>query len=103
MNELFPSDKINRRQPVNRVAPQVKAKTSPPTGAGEPVDRVTLSGSAKETGKAQKTQPQSEIRHDIVNKFRKVLEEGDYVVKANEIADKIVQKIRESKNHTLLF
>lgn len=31
-----------------------------------------------------------------------ILKNGSYGVKANEIADKIVQKIRENKNHLIL-
>jgi len=37
-----------------------------------------------------------------VNKFRNVLRDGTYSIKADEIADKIVQKIRDNKNHLAL-
>ena len=43
-----------------------------------------------------------EIRYELVNKFRDILQNESYEVKAHEIADKIVQKIRENKNHLIL-
>ena len=69
----------------------------------------TKNGSSllSETSKSQATASgekvvSSGIRQDLVNKFRDVLQKGSYEVKANEIADKIVQKIREDKNHLIL-
>ena len=43
-----------------------------------------------------------EIRHDLVNKFRNILRDGTYSIKSDEIADKIVQKVRDNKNQLVL-
>jgi len=103
MNELEITTKIGRRKPVNGSA---KGKIKPTSGKSSSpgnVDKVTLSGSSKAQASANPSKAiTSEIRHDLVNKFRDVLQNGSYEVKANEIADKIVQKIRENKNHLVL-
>ena len=44
----------------------------------------------------------SDVRYDLINKYRDVLSKGSYVVKAEELADKIVQKIREDKNRLVI-
>ena len=40
----------------------------------------------------------SDIRFDLVKKYREVLADGSYQVKSDELADKIVQKVKENKN-----
>ena len=103
MNELEITTKIGRRTPVNGSA---KGKNKPVTGdklSSGNLDKVTLSEPSKAQASASKSKPiASEIRHELVNKFRNVLQNGSYEVKANEIADKIVQKIRENKNRLVL-
>ncbi len=103
MNEREITTKIGRRNPVNGSA---KGKNKPVHGnklSPEKVDKVTLSEPSKAQASASKNKTiASEIRHELVNKFRNVLQNGSYEVKANEIADKIVQKIRENKNRLVL-
>lgn len=103
MNELEITTKIGRRNPVNGSA---KGKNKPVVGSknsSENVDKVTLSEPSKAQASASTSKTiASEIRHELVNKFRDVLQNGSYEVKANEIADKIVQKIRENKNRLVL-
>ncbi|MBC8288197.1 MAG: flagellar biosynthesis anti-sigma factor FlgM [Nitrospinae bacterium] len=103
MNELEVTTKIGRRNPINGSA---KGKSKPLTGSkpsSGDVDKVTLSEPSKAQSSASTSKATaSEIRHELVNKFRDVLQKGSYEVKANEIADKIVQKIRENKNHLIL-
>ena len=41
----------------------------------------------------------SEIRHDLVRKFKLDLTKGLYDVRSKEIADKIIQKIRDEKSN----
>ena len=41
---------------------------------------------------------QTEIRQDLVSKYRTGLKKGTYTVKAEEIAAKIIQKIRDQKS-----
>jgi flagellar biosynthesis anti-sigma factor FlgM len=103
MNKLEPSIKIDRQKPVNgSVKGGVKGlvgKLPKPKNT----DRVTLSESSRTQASAKGEKDiASEIRQDLVNKFRDVLKNGSYEVKSGEIADKIVQKIRENKNHLVL-
>lgn len=103
MNELEITTKIGRRNPVNGSAKgKAKSATGNKPSQGN-VDKVTLSEPSKAQASTSKNKTvASEIRHELVNKFRDVLQNGSYEVKANEIADKIVQKIRENKNHLAL-
>ncbi|PIQ97816.1 MAG: hypothetical protein COV67_02315 [Nitrospinae bacterium CG11_big_fil_rev_8_21_14_0_20_56_8] len=101
MNELDITPKVGRRNAVNKTSyPLKKSDISPKVADGE-TDRVSLS-SASRVQVSIKSSPPPDIRMDLVNKFRSVLDQGDYQVKADEIADKIVQKIREHKNRMIL-
>jgi flagellar biosynthesis anti-sigma factor FlgM len=99
MNELEITTKIDRRNQINGSA---KGKNKSVTGnklSSEEVDKVTLSEPSKAQASASKSKASAnEIRHELVNKYRNILQKGSYEVKANEIADKIVQNIRENKN-----
>jgi flagellar biosynthesis anti-sigma factor FlgM len=102
MNKLEITKKIGRQNPINGSA---EGKNKPVTenklSSGH-VDKVTLSEPSKAQASAGKSKATSnEIRHELVNKFRKVLQTGSYEVKANEIAEKIVQNIRENKKHLI--
>lgn len=81
----------------------MKSSVKGSSSSGNSADRVTLSESSRSKVPAQGSKSKTgEIRLDLVNKFRDVLQNGSYAVKADEIADKIVQKIRDNKNHLLL-
>ena len=103
MNKLEPTSKIGRQDAING-----SSKGKNKTVAGKPasaknIDRVTLSETSKTQASASEAKSvTSEIRRDLVNKFRNILQQGSYEVMADEIADKIVQKIRENKNHMVL-
>ena len=103
MNKLEPTSKIGRQDAINGSA---KGKNKPVAGkpaSAKNIDRVTLSETSKTQVSASEVKSvASEIRRDLVNKFRNILQQGSYEVKADEIADKIVQKIRENKNHMVL-
>ncbi len=101
MTELDPTSRVDRKNPINKPAPKIKRGSQAAAPASKEVDRVTLSSKAPQAA-AAKPQTSSEIRKDLVQKFRTVLEEGSYQVKAQEIADKMVQKIRENKNRLIL-
>ena len=100
MNKLEITTKIGRQNPINGSA---EGKNKPVTGNKLSFghdDKVTLSEPSKaqvSTGKSKAIT--SEIRHELVNKFRNILKNGSYKVKANEIAEKIVQNIQENKKH----
>ena len=103
MNKLEPTIKIGRQNTING---SDKGKNKPAVGkpsSTKNVDRVTLSETSKTQASASEAKSvASEIRQDLVNTFRDILQNGSYEVKANEIADKIVQKIRENKNNMIL-
>jgi anti-sigma28 factor (negative regulator of flagellin synthesis) len=103
MNEIKPTLKLVRG---NTIKSDIKVGRSSSTSSGpsgKHLDRVILSEVSKkqDTSKVSKGTT-SEIRHDLVNKFRNILKDGTYSIKADEIADKIVQKIRDNKNHLIL-
>ncbi len=101
-NKLEITTKIGRQNPINGSA---EGKNKPATGnrlSSGHVDKVILSEPSKAQASAGKSKATAnEIRHELVNKFRKVLQNGSYEVKANEIAEKIVQNIRENKKNQL--
>ena len=103
MNKLEPTSKIGRQDAINGSA---KGKNKPVAGkpaSAKNIDRVTLSETSKTQASASEVKSvASEIRQDVINKFRDILQKGSYEVKANEIADKIDQKIRENKNNVIL-
>ena len=103
MNKLEITTKIGRQNPINGSA---EGKNKPVTGnklSSGHVDMVTLSEPSKAQALAGKSKATAnEIRHELVNKFRNVLQNGSYEVKSNEIADKIVQNIQENK-HRLVW
>ena len=103
MNKLEPASKIGRQDAINGSA---KGRNKPVAGkpaSAKNIDRLTLSETSKTPPSASEVKSvASEIRHALVNTLRNILQQGSYEVKADEIADKIVQKIRENKNHMVL-
>ena len=99
MNELEIITKLGRRNPINGSA---KGKNKPVPGkkfSSGNVDKVMLSEPSKAQASVSKSKANTgEIRHELVNKYRNVLQNGSYKVKANEIAEKIVQNIQDNKN-----
>ena len=62
-------------------------------------DRISLSESYKEKKSSIiKKGIVSDVRYDLVKKYREILADGSYQIKSNELADKIVQKVKENKN-----
>jgi len=103
MTELDPTSKIAQRgsakkppaRPVR--APLESAKTS------NTADRVTLSHKPSQTPpKTDSAKASGQIREQLVSKFRDILEQGTYQVKADEIANKMVRKIQEEKDQTII-
>jgi len=53
---------------------------------------------SKKQDKSRRKGKGTEIRHELVDQFREWLDTGNYRVRAREIADKMVQKIRDGRN-----
>ena len=65
-------------------------------------DRISLSESYKGKSSINKKGIVSDVRYDLVKKYREILADGSYQIKSNELADKIVQKVKEGKSKILL-
>ena len=65
-------------------------------------DPISLSESYEGKSSINKKGIVSDVRYDLVKKYREILAEGSYQIKSNELADKIVQKVKEGKNSILL-
>ena len=65
-------------------------------------DRISLSESYEGKSSVNKKGIVSDVRYDLVKKYREILADGSYRVKSNELADKIVQKVKEGKSSLLL-
>ncbi len=103
MNKLEPTIKIVRDNTVKGNSGNIKNSAKGSKYSGNSPDKVTLSETSKNQAPSKESKSVTgEIRHDLVNKFRNVLRDGNYSIKADEIADKIVQKIRDNKNHLAL-
>ena len=61
-------------------------------------DRISLSETYKENSSIKKKAIVSDVRYDLVKKYREILADGSYQIKSDELADKIVQKVKENKN-----
>ena len=104
MNKLNMTLKIS-----NNDALKIESKNISNEKKGEVVDikkntdKVSLSNSSK-TDKS--TQPRnkiaSDVRYNLIKKYKAVLAEGTYKIKSDELADKMIQKIKENKN-TVIF
>ena len=103
MTELDPASKIAQRSsgkkpPATPIRPNLEsAKTSVAS------DRVTLSNKPNQAPlEAGPAKASGQIRENLVSQFREILEQGTYQVKADEIAKKMVQKIQEDKDQTII-
>jgi flagellar biosynthesis anti-sigma factor FlgM len=99
MSEIFPAiNSIRQRQSSSAST----AKETAVSGSGsfkDTLDRVTLSNASRSPATPEtKGKKPSEIRYDLVKKFQKELEKGFYEIKADAIAEKMVQKIRDDKD-----
>ena len=61
-------------------------------------DRISLSKSYESKSLKNKKGIVSDVRYDLVKKYREVLADGSYQIKSKELADKIVQKVKEGKS-----
>ena len=103
MNKLDPTIKLVSGNTVKRDSKGLKSSNNNFNHSGSNLDRITLSETSKnQVPLINSEKITGEIRHDLVNKFRNVLKDGSYSIKADEIADKIVQKIRDNKNNLAL-
>jgi len=104
MNKLNPTVKIGRRNALTQKIADNSENLSTKKNKVEPQkDQVSLSQTSKVKASIQgPNRIASDMRYDLIKKYRDILDNGTYVVKAEELADKIVQKIRENKNRMVI-
>ena len=103
MNKLNPTIKINRRNAIAQELSPKNNKSNNKVNEEIKNDQVSLSKTSKIKASVQDgNKIASDVRYDLINKYRDILNNGTYVVKADELADKIVQKIRENKNRIVI-
>ena len=103
MTKLNPALKINQRDSVRQELTMKSVKTNnSSTGKESKSDWVSLSESSKTEPLMDRQGIASDVRFDLVKKYREVLADGSYQVKSDELADKIVQKVKENKNTIFL-
>ena len=67
------------------------------------MDKVSLSNSSKlDDPTLVRNKIASDVRYELIKKYKTVLSEGTYKIKSDELADKMIQKIKENKN-TVIF
>ncbi len=101
INKINQFEKTLGQERLNKPNPNAPAGFDGKTKSASAADQVTLSTTRKTEASPGKSQ--TGVRDHLVSKFRGILESEEYKIKSAEIADKIVQKIGERKNHTLLF
>ena len=103
MTKLNPALKINQRDSVRQELTIKPVKTNNSSiGKESKPDRVSLSELYKTESLVDRQGIASDMRFDLVKKYREVLADGSYQVKSDELADKIVQKVKENKNTIFL-
>lgn len=99
MNEIFPTVNSIKQRQANRASSTKETAVSGADSFKEKLDRVTISKASKAIVNSEpKRKKSSEIRYDLVKKFQKELKKGFYEIKADAIAEKMVQKIRDDKD-----
>ena len=61
-------------------------------------DKIFLSKKSEANTSINRNNIVSDVRYNLVKKFREVIADGSYQIKSEELADKIVQKVTENKN-----
>ena len=99
MNKLNIVLKTNERNSTSQEITLKSAKSASGNSSKETKpDRISLSESYKAKSPTSKKGIVSDVRYDLVKKYREILADGSYQIKSNELADKIVQKVKENKN-----
>jgi len=101
MTKLNSSLKIDQNNSINKEFTIKQTKNNSVSGKENRLDRVSISKIYKGNSSTNGREIASDIRYDLVKKYREVLADGSYKVKSTELADKMVQKVKENKNTVL--
>ena len=101
MTKLNSSLKIDQNKSINKEFTIKQSRNNSVSGKENRLDRVSISKIYKGNSSTNGREIASDIRYDLVKKYREVLADGSYKVKSTELADKMVQKVKENKNKVL--
>jgi anti-sigma28 factor (negative regulator of flagellin synthesis) len=103
MNKLNITPKINRSEPLKIGTKNISnAKNDRVVDIKNNKDKVSISNNIKTDNFTKvKTVIASDVRYDLIKKYKAILSDGTYKIKSDELADKMIQKIKENKNEIL--
>jgi anti-sigma28 factor (negative regulator of flagellin synthesis) len=103
MNKLNVTLKINNNEALKIESKKISNKNKEKfIDIKNSRDKVSLSNSSKIENSTQiKTAIASDVRYELIKKYKTILSDGTYKVKSDELADKMIQKIKENKNKVL--
>ena len=96
---------ILKTNEINSAGQEITSKSAKNTESSRKEtkpDRISLSESYKAKSPTNKKGIVSDVRYDLVKKYREILADGSYQIKSDELAEKIVQKVKENKSTFLL-
>ena len=99
MNKLSAISETNLKsssKQKNTIAPLKNNSSN--TNIETKFDKIFLSNKSEAKSSINRNDIVSDVRYNLVKKFREVIADGSYQIKSEELADKIVQKVKENKN-----
>jgi|TARA_B110000116_G_C16398807_1_gene386416 anti-sigma28 factor (negative regulator of flagellin synthesis) len=103
MNKLNIALKINRSESL-KIEPKniSNKKNERAADIKNNNDKVSISNNLKTDNPTKtKTVIASDVRYNLIKKYKAILSDGTYKIKSDELADKMIQKIKENKNKVL--
>jgi anti-sigma28 factor (negative regulator of flagellin synthesis) len=97
MNEFYLDSTSGKNLTPKRLEQDASAKK---ISENQPTRKVSFQEVLK--GVVDKTEASTKIRQDMVDKYKVSLANGTYEVKAQELAEKMIQKIREDKTREII-
>ncbi len=97
MNEFYLDSTSGKNLTPRRLEQEVPSKKTP---ENRPAQKASFQEVLKSV--VDKTGGSPEIREDLINKYKASLANGTYEVKAQELAEKMIQKIRENKTREII-
>jgi anti-sigma28 factor (negative regulator of flagellin synthesis) len=97
MNEFYLDPTSGKNLTPKRLEQEGTLKKAP---VNEPSQKASFQEILKSA--VDKTEGSPKTRQDMVNKYKVSLANGTYEVKAQELAEKMIQKIREDKTREII-
>ena len=97
MNEFYLDPTSGKHLKPRRIEQDLSVKK---VTENQPTQKISFQEVLK--GVVDKTEASPNIRQDMVNKYKASLANGTYEVKAQELAEKMIQKIRDDKTRKII-